>query len=128
MNFIFAEKKNFIEAIEWADFALKYDSKFYQAKVIKAGCLIGLAEISFKEEDYNQFENNLKKSFQIVPGNTNIYIKYATMFSKVKRYSESLEYAELALELEPENELAKEIKIDSINCLKNDWTYYSIFC
>ena len=41
------------------------------------------------------------------------------MFSKVKRYSESLEYAELALELEPENELAKEIKIDSINCLKN---------
>ena len=29
---------------------------FTKQKVIKAGCLIGVAEISFKEEDYNQFK------------------------------------------------------------------------
>ena len=127
MAFVYSSLNEYDKAIEYADLVLNQNQNDSLAKEIKASCLLNKAETSFQSENYKEFIFYLEKSFELVSGDISIYVHYASIFFNLKYYDNALHYAEKALESDTENQLAKDIKSESLKCSLN-WNYFLTNC
>lgn len=128
LAFAYMKKNNFTECILNCDLALKYDMNNLNVEKYRAFCSISLSRVYFELKNYEKFVLHLKQAFRTYSANATTYAHYAQVLSGLKYYNYSLEFAHYALELNPNNQMAQQIKIESTNCLYKDWTYFNLYC
>jgi tetratricopeptide (TPR) repeat protein len=128
LAFYYYSLRDYIKSIENCDLYMIYYPNDSIVKEIKASCLLNLAQINYELKNIKMYIDFLDESINLISANLNIYVENSKKLFKLKEYEKALEYAEKALQLDPNNRIIKDILSDSKKCINQDWNYYSIYC